>query len=55
VFNRRLMKHEEGNLWVGFEKVALKQKDEHLWEIRFSSYHLGVLNELTMKITPLLS
>ena len=37
------------------EPVALKQKDEHLWEIRFSSYPLGVLNELTMKITPILS
>ncbi len=37
------------------EPVALKQKAEHLWEIRFSPYPLGVLNELTMKITPLLS
>jgi len=37
------------------EPVALKQKDEHLWEIRFSSYPLGILNELTMKITPILS
>ena len=37
------------------EPVALQQKDKHLWEIRFSSYPLGVLNELTMKITPLLS
>jgi len=35
------------------EPVALKQKDEHHWEIRFSSYPLGVLNELTMKITPM--
>jgi len=35
------------------EPVALKQKEEHLWEIRFSSYSLGVLNELTGKITPL--
>jgi len=35
------------------EPVALKQKEEHLWEIRFSSYPLGVLNELTGGITPL--
>lgn len=37
------------------EPVALKQKDEYLWEIRFSSYPLGVLNQLTMKITPILN
>jgi len=37
------------------EPVALKQKEEHLWEIRFSSYPLGVLNELTGRITPLLT
>lgn len=36
------------------EPVALKQKAEHLWEISFSSYPLGVLNELTGKVTPLL-
>lgn len=35
------------------EPVALKRQDEHLWEIRFSSYPLGVLNELTGRITPL--
>ena len=35
------------------EPVALKQKSEHLWEIRFSSYPLGVLDELTGIITPL--
>ena len=35
------------------EPVALKQQEEHLWEIRFSSYSLGVLNELTYRITPL--
>lgn len=34
------------------EPVALKQKDEHLWEIRFSSHSLGALNEITGKITP---
>ena len=28
------------------EPVALKQKRKHLWEIRFSFYPLGVLNEL---------
>jgi len=33
------------------EPVALKQKEEHLWEIRFSSYPLGVLNQLTGRIT----
>ena len=35
------------------EPVALKQKGEHLWEIRFSSYPLGVLNELVGQIVPL--
>ena len=35
------------------EPVALKQQEEHLWEIRFSSYSLGLLNELTSRITPL--
>lgn len=34
------------------EPVALKQKEEHLWEVSFSSYPLGVLNELTMKVIP---
>ena len=33
------------------EPVALKQKEEHLWEIRFSSYPLGLLNQLTGRIT----
>ncbi len=36
------------------EAVALKQQEEHLWGIWFSSYCLGVLNELTDRITPLL-
>ena len=35
------------------EPVALKQKEEHLWEIRFSFYPLGVLNELVGEIMPL--
>jgi len=35
------------------EPVALKQKEAHLWEVSFSSYPLGVLNELTGRITPL--
>ena len=35
------------------EPVALKQKGEHLWEVRFSSYPIGILNELTSKITPI--
>jgi len=35
------------------EPVALKQKEEHLWEIRYSSYSLGVLNELIGRIAPL--
>jgi transposase InsO family protein len=34
------------------ESVALKQKEEHLWEVRFSFHLLGVLNELTGEITP---
>jgi hypothetical protein len=32
------------------EPVALKQKGEHHWEIRFSSCILGVLDELTGKM-----
>jgi len=36
------------------EAAALKQQEEHLWEIWFSSYSLGVFNELTDRITPLL-
>lgn len=35
------------------EPVALKRKDEHLWETWFSSYPLGILDELTLKITPI--
>ncbi len=35
------------------EPMALKQKEEHLWEIRYNSYPLGVLNELIGRITPL--
>jgi hypothetical protein len=30
--------------------VALKHKEGHLWTIRFSSYVLGILNELAGKI-----
>jgi putative transposase len=32
------------------EPIALHQKDEHLWEVWFSSHLLGALNELTGKI-----
>lgn len=35
------------------EPVALKQKEDYLWEVRFSSYRLGILNELIGKIIPL--
>lgn len=35
------------------EPVALKQREEHLWEIRYSFHPLGVLNELTGRIVPL--
>lgn len=34
------------------EPVGLKQKDEHLWEIYFSTYLLGILDELDMHIKP---
>lgn len=34
------------------ESVALRQKEEYLWEIRFGFHPLGVLNELTGGITP---
>jgi len=37
------------------ERVALKQKNEHLWEVRFSFHPLGVLNELTGKTMPLVN
>lgn len=32
------------------EPIALKQKDESLWEIKFSDYPLGMLDESSMKI-----
>jgi len=35
------------------EPVALKQRAEHVWEIRYSYLTLGVLDELTGKIIPL--
>jgi putative transposase len=34
------------------EPVGLKQKGEHLWEIYFSTYMLGTLDELNMRIKP---
>jgi putative transposase len=34
------------------EPVALKPKGEHLWEIYYSSYLLGILDELDMQIKP---
>jgi len=34
------------------EPIALKQTDEHLWDISFSFYPLGILNELTGKVYP---
>jgi len=34
------------------EPISLKQIDEHLWEISFSFYSLGTLNELTGKVMP---
>ena len=34
------------------EPIALKQIDEHLWSISFSFYPLGVLSELTGKVSP---
>jgi transposase InsO family protein len=34
------------------EPIALKQTDEHLWSISFSLYPLGVLNEVTWKVSP---
>lgn len=34
------------------EPVALKQTEEHLWDIRYSSHPLGILNELTGNIVP---
>lgn len=35
------------------EPVALRQKEEHRWEVTFSFYPLGVLDELVGKILPL--
>jgi hypothetical protein len=37
------------------ESVALKQKEGHIWEVKFSSYPIGILNELTSKIAPVLN
>jgi len=34
------------------EPIGLKQIDEHLWEVSFSFYPLGTLNELTGKVVP---
>jgi len=34
------------------EPVGLEQIDEHLWDIRFSFHHLGILNETTNKVQP---
>jgi transposase InsO family protein len=34
------------------EPLALKQIDDHLWSISFSFYPLGVLNEVTGKVSP---
>ena len=35
------------------EYMALKQKAEHLWEIWFSCYPLGILNISTGKVLPM--
>lgn len=35
------------------EPIALQQIDDYLWEVRFSFFPLGILNELTGKILPL--
>jgi putative transposase len=34
------------------EPVALKQKENHLWELRYSTYPLGILDEMDMRIKP---
>jgi hypothetical protein len=34
------------------EPIALKQTDDHLWSISFSFYPLGILNEVTGKVSP---
>jgi transposase InsO family protein len=36
---------------LAHEPVALKQIDDHLWDINFSFYPLGVLNELSGKVS----
>jgi len=35
------------------EPLALRQKEEHRWEVTFSFYPLGILDELVGKIVPL--
>jgi transposase InsO family protein len=35
------------------EHIALQQIDDYLWEVRFSFFPLGILNELTGKVLPL--
>ena len=32
------------------EPVGLRQSDEHLWDVSFSFYHLGILNEKNGRI-----
>ena len=35
------------------EHIALKQKEEHLWELCFMHYPLGVVNVMTRKVLPM--
>jgi transposase InsO family protein len=35
------------------EHIALKQKEEHLWEIWFMHYPLGIANVITRKVLPM--
>src|SRR4030042_1886984 len=35
------------------ENIALKQKDEHLWETWFMHYPLGIVNVMTKKVLPM--
>jgi len=35
------------------EHIALKQKEEHLWQIWFMQYPLGIVNVITRKVLPM--
>lgn len=51
------IKWKERNIYISKslvgEHIALKQKEEHLWEIWFRHYPLGIANVTTRKVLPM--